>query len=85
MDLDHLCRVRRCVNPDHLEQVSRSENNRRGLLGNNPINAKLTRRDVKEIRALIAAGEPNGVIATRFGVHQTNISKIRNNRTWKGV
>lgn len=26
LDLDHLCRVRRCVNPDHLEPVTRSEN-----------------------------------------------------------
>jgi hypothetical protein len=27
--LDHLCRVRCCVNPDHLEPVSGSENMRR--------------------------------------------------------
>lgn len=26
LELDHLCRVRRCVNPDHLEPVTRSEN-----------------------------------------------------------
>jgi hypothetical protein len=30
---DHLCRNPRCVNPDHIEIVSRSENNRRGLTG----------------------------------------------------
>lgn len=30
-DLDHLCRVRRCVNPNHLEAVPHSENVRRGL------------------------------------------------------
>lgn len=30
LDLDHLCRVRRCVNPDHLEPVSRRENLLRG-------------------------------------------------------
>ena len=30
LDLDHLCRVRRCVNPEHLEPVSRSENLLRG-------------------------------------------------------
>ena len=29
LELDHLCRVRRCVNPDHLEPVTRSENLRR--------------------------------------------------------
>jgi|SRR3989304_1904727 len=29
-DLDHLCRVRHCVNPAHLEAVTRSENLRRG-------------------------------------------------------
>jgi hypothetical protein len=31
LDLDHKCRVRSCVNPDHLEPVTRSENVRRGL------------------------------------------------------
>lgn len=32
-DLDHLCRNRSCVNPDHLEPVSRSENLIRGVGG----------------------------------------------------
>lgn len=31
LDLDHLCRVRCCVNPDHLEPVTRSVNLRRGI------------------------------------------------------
>ena len=31
LDLDHLCRVRNCVNPEHLEPVSRAENLRRGV------------------------------------------------------
>jgi len=30
LDLDHLCRVRACVNPDHLEPVTRQENILRG-------------------------------------------------------
>lgn len=29
--LDHLCRKRNCVNPDHLEAVTQSENIARGL------------------------------------------------------
>lgn len=32
--IDHLCRVRNCVNPDHLEPVTNRENTLRGL---NPI------------------------------------------------
>ena len=32
--LDHLCRVRRCVNPDHLEPVTDAENIRRGVSWN---------------------------------------------------
>jgi hypothetical protein len=33
LDIDHLCRVTRCVNPEHLEPVTRSENLRRGEVG----------------------------------------------------
>ncbi len=28
-EVDHLCNVRRCINPDHLEVVTRAENLRR--------------------------------------------------------
>jgi hypothetical protein len=38
MTLDHLCRVRRCVNPDHLEICSAGENARRSPLA--PYNQK---------------------------------------------
>lgn len=31
LQLDHLCRVRRCVNPAHLEPVTSAENTRRGI------------------------------------------------------
>jgi hypothetical protein len=32
-ELDHLCRNRSCVRPEHLEAVTRKENLRRGLAG----------------------------------------------------
>ena len=31
LEVDHLCRNRQCVNPDHLEPVTRMENQRRGF------------------------------------------------------
>lgn len=31
LELDHLCRVRACCNPDHLEPVTHAENMRRGI------------------------------------------------------
>lgn len=31
LEIDHLCRVHSCLNPDHLEAVTPSENVRRGL------------------------------------------------------
>lgn len=33
LTLDHLCRVRNCVNPNHLEPVTGAENTRRGNSG----------------------------------------------------
>lgn len=35
LELDHLCRVRSCANPAHLEPVTSAENTRRGLAGAN--------------------------------------------------
>jgi hypothetical protein len=33
LELDHLCRIKRCVNPAHLEPVTHAENMRRGAVG----------------------------------------------------
>lgn len=35
LQMDHLCRVRDCCNPNHLEPVTREENRRRGLVNQN--------------------------------------------------
>lgn len=33
LQIDHLCRIKRCVNPAYMEPVTRSENARRGDTG----------------------------------------------------
>jgi HNH endonuclease len=72
-ELDHLCRVRACVNPEHLEPVSHAENCRRGQ------RAKLTPDQVAEIRS---SCETQHVIARRFGITQGQVARIRKGQCW---
>lgn len=74
--LDHLCRNRRCVNPDHLEPVTFEENCRRGA------QAKLTHEQVAEIRRRAARGEPQGPIAAEFGINASTVSQIHHRHRW---
>lgn len=76
MQLDHLCRNRDCVNPDHLEPVHPAENTRRGR------SAKLTPEQVDEIRT--ASGSQRS-IAALFGVSQSTVWSIRSGDTWKPI
>jgi hypothetical protein len=73
MQLDHLCRQRSCVNPDHVEPVTNAENTQRGS------QAKLTPALVREIRALRGT-ESAYRIARRLGVGATTVYAV-----WRGV
>ena len=74
LQLDHLCRVPSCVNPDHLEPVTPAENCRRG------VRTKLTPTEVSEIRA---SSDTQRIIGRRFGISQGHVSRIRSNKTWR--
>ena len=73
LTLDHLCRERGCVNPEHLEPVTLIENQRRGD------GTKLTPDDVRAIRA---SGEKQRVLAARFEISQGQVSRIQRRRSW---
>lgn len=72
--LDHLCGVRCCVNPAHLEVVCNAENSRRGR------GAKLSSADALAIRG---SGLSNTALAAYYGVAQQTISDIRRNKKWR--
>lgn len=76
-DLDHLCHVRSCVNPDHLEAVPHAINCRRGY------KARLTQEDVHEIRRLLNGCFLNNVqIGTIIGCSSTTIGNIKVGKRW---
>jgi hypothetical protein len=78
MDLDHLCRVRACRNPEHLEPVIRAVNIQRGD------KAKLTPEIVREIRAR-AQKRNLSVLAVEYGVHPSTIRAVAHRRTWQNI
>ena len=73
LELDHLCRNRACINPWHLEAVTRTINARRGA------KTKLTLEQVEEIRELKLSRRK---IARLYGVHDSTIDAIRRGRSW---
>lgn len=82
LELDHLCRNTLCVNPDHLEAVTRAENVWRGA------QSKLTRNEVRVLRLYAehkrSRGQnlPEKALALAFGVHRTTLSGIILGKRW---
>lgn len=77
LHIDHLCRNRRCVNPDHLEPVTCAQNVRRGA------NVRLTEEIVAEIRSRRANGESIRSIGRAVDVPHGYVSRIVNGFAWK--
>lgn len=78
LDLDHRCRVRACVNPDHMEPTTRAENIRRGA------GTKLSAAQVEEIKRLDATTDLlQREIAERYGVDEATVGSILLGYTWR--
>lgn len=75
--LDHLCRVRKCVNPDHLEAVTHSTNVHRGL------SCKLNPEDARAIFLLRQSGMKYEDIGDIFGISQEKASMIARGKIWR--
>ena len=87
MDAGHMDDDRKNNTPENLKWMTRAENAEIKVAlsvartGKRP-NACFTESQVAEIRILIAAGETNGDIATKYNVNSSVIKKLRIGRTY---
>lgn len=87
----HCCDNKLCVNPDHLIVGTHKDNVQdcinRGRRAENKIGrfhlAKLNENDVKNIYKLKNSGASQLKIGQRFGISQTQVSRIMNHKNWK--
>jgi len=75
---DHLCRNRRCVNPEHLEAVTVAENNRRGN------STKISEVEIDDILMFKKIGKSNAEIGRLYGFTRQGIRAIINRKKLKG-
>ena len=84
----HSCDNPSCCNPHHMLTGSLADNvadrvaRQRSAFGTKNCNAKLTEDAVRKIRK---DSRPVQVIADEYGVHYSNISRVRRNESWTHV
>lgn len=77
LQLDHLCKRKRCVNPEHLEIVTCTTNIRRNS------NTKLSMDEARLVRELYSKGMQQRHIAAQFDVSQRLVWNIIHYEGWK--
>lgn len=77
LEPDHLCGIKACVNPDHIEPVTHTENVRRGT------HTKLDLKTVRKIREAAASGHYTLTqLARRFELSPQQASLIAHHQQW---
>jgi hypothetical protein len=77
LQLDHLCRNRACVNPDHVQPVTNAVNTQRGK------SATLDAITVEVVREFRTDGFTLSQLADAFGIARSTASRICSRKIWK--
>jgi hypothetical protein len=89
LTIDHLCRVPSCVNPEHLEPVTLTENLRRG--SRTILSRPIVRAIKLRLRCALELNEgrvPDGLyaeLAATYATRKGTIRAIRKGQTWRDV
>lgn len=81
----HKCDNPLCVNPKHLFLGTIKDNMLDMVRKDRCKLAKLKVVDIREIRDFLDDGKPTNEIAKKFGVSNSTIRDIKNERTWVGI
>jgi hypothetical protein len=82
MFICHHCDIPSCVNPKHLF-IGTAQTNLDDASMKNRMAHKLKEGDVFDIRKLLSDGAPQQEIASKYGVSNATICKIKYRTTWK--
>lgn len=84
----HRCDVPLCVNPEHLflgtiqDNASDRVAKGRQSKGEHRPTAKLSLAQVGEVKSLVGRGMKLREVASRFGIHNSHVSRICNRKRW---
>lgn len=91
----HKCDNRICSNPEHLflgtnldnikDMISKKRHSYIGAKGSKNHMAKLTEKQVLEIRRRLSMGETNTSLAKEFFLHYNTILDIKNKSIWRNL
>jgi hypothetical protein len=81
----HACENIHCLNPDHLDALTRAEHVKLHQKGEKNSNAVLTAEAVRDILFLVIEGVLHREIAEIYGVTQSCISNLVHNRCWRHI